>query len=181
MKIDSRPVQWIGAALVLGWAGFIALGLPRIAAAIPNEAATDAGTPVTVGGVTITPSEGWSLPKDVSQILILRKAGTQLTALPPAPATGDAASVIAPLVDPLRQDPNVAWTVGDPQPFTTASGASGAYVVALAPEQFVTNYVVVQDGQAAQVIVTGTDADWTSLGDEILDMVKTVAIAGGGS
>jgi hypothetical protein len=70
LRIDTRPVQWIGAELILGWAGFVALGLPLIADAFPNEAATEAGKPVTVGGVTITPSECWSLPKDESAILL---------------------------------------------------------------------------------------------------------------
>jgi hypothetical protein len=181
VRIDNRPVQWVGAALILGWTGLIALGLPQIAVAIPNEAATEAGKAVTVGGVSITPAAGWSLPKDVSAILVLRKSGTQVTALPPVPVAGDAKSILGPLMDTLRQDPSTTWTIGDPQPFTTTAGASGAYAVALAPKQFMTNFVVVQDGQSAQVIATGPDTDWTALHDEIVDMLATVSITGGGS
>lgn len=181
MTIDGRPAQWIGAALILGWAAFFAMGLPRIAAAFPSETATEAGKPVTVGGVTMTPAEGWTLPKDVQKILVLRKAGAQVTAIPPVPAAGDVGSILNTVLDPMRQDKQTGWQFSQPQSFTTASGASGAYVVAQAPQQFVTNFIVLQDGRSAQILVSGTDGDWTSLHDEILDVVKTVEITGGAS
>ena len=179
MKIDSRPTQWIGAALILGGAAFFALGLPRIAAAFPTETATEAGRALTVGGIAITPSDGWTAPKDAQKILVLRKAGAQITGIPPVLAAGDAKTILTSVVDPMRQDKETAWQFSEPQAFTTASGASGAYVVAQAPQQFLTNFVVVQDGRSTQVIVSGTDADWTSLHDEILDMIKTVEIPAG--
>lgn len=179
MKIDSRPVQWVGVALILGWTGLLALGLPRIAAAIPSEVETEAGKPITVGGIIVTPVEGWNAPADVSSILVLRKAGAQFTAFPPQPAAGDASAILGPVMAPLEADTATGWLIGDPQAFTTDAGAEGAYAVALAPQQFVANYIVVSGGQSAQVTATGTDADWTALDDEILQMVESLVIAEG--
>jgi hypothetical protein len=181
MHIDTRPVQWIGVALIVGWPALLAVGLPRVAAAIPSEVETQAGTPITVGGITITPVEGWSAPADVSSILVLRKQGTQLAAFPPQPATGDATAVLATATAPLAADTTTGWQIGDPQTFTTESGAEGVYAVALAPQQFIATYVVVSDGMSAQVTATGTDADWTALNEEILEMVTSLEISGGGS
>jgi hypothetical protein len=80
---------------------------------------------------------------------------------------------------PLEADTATGWLIGDPQVFTTDAGAEGAYAVALAPQQFVADYIVVSGGQSAQVTATGTDADWTALDDEILQMVESLVIAQG--
>lgn len=179
MRVDARPAQWIGVAMLVGWTALLAVGLPRVAAAIPNEVATEAGTPITVGGVTVTPVEGWNAPADVSGILILRKGGAQFTAFPPQPAAGDAEAVLATAMAPQVADTTTGWQIGDPKAFTTTAGAEGAYAVALAPQQFIADYVVVDGGQSAQVTANGTDADWTALDEEILQMVESLEITGG--
>jgi hypothetical protein len=181
MKIDTRPIQWVGVALILGWTGVVALGLPRVAAAIPRETAVEAGQAVTAGGVSVTSGEGWGAPAEAPGILILRKAGAQFTAFPPQPATGDPAAKLETVVDPIRADTTAAWQIGDPQTFTTAAGAPGAYAVALSPQGFIATFVVVSDGQSTQVTVNGTDTDWTTLHDEIVEMAKSLTIVGGGA
>lgn len=181
MKIDNRPSQWIGALLIVAWMGFLALGVPRIAAAIPNETETVAGQPASLGGVTLTPEAGWTQPADSKAILILRKDGAQITTLPPQPAAGDAASVLKPVLDVQRNDASTSWQISEPQPFTTASGATGAWALALAPQQFVANFAVVENGKSALVLVSGTDTAWSTLKDEILTMVSTLKLEEAGS
>jgi hypothetical protein len=141
----------------------------------------EAGQAVTVGGVSVTPPEGWGAPADAPGILILRKGGAQFTAFPPQPVSGDPATMLATVVDPLRSDTTAAWQIGEPQTFTTAAGAPGAYAVALSPQGFITTFVVVSDGQSTTATVNGTDTDWTTLHDEIVDMAKSLTIVGGGS
>jgi Tfp pilus assembly protein PilW len=181
MKIDNRPTQWIGALLIVAWMGFLALGVPRIAAAIPNETETVAGQPASLGGVTLTPEAGWTQPADSKAILILRKDGAQITTLPAQPAAGDAASVLKPVLDVQRNDASTSWQISEPQPFTTASGATGAWALALAPQQFVANFAVVENGKSALVLVSGTDTAWSTLKDEILTMVSTLKLEEAGS
>jgi len=181
MRIKSGPAQWVGVALILGWSVLLAFGLPRWAAAIPAEQAVEAGQAVSVGGVSLTPVEGWGIAPESTEILILRKQGAQLTALPPRAATGDASAEVATAMAAYADDPSTDWKVSDPAEFTTAAGAPGVYSFALAPQQFIANYVVVIDGQTYQVLVNGTDTDWTTLHDEILDTVSTLEPAGAGA
>ncbi len=161
--------------------GFLALGVPRIAAAIPNETETVAGQPTSLGGVTLTPEAGWVQPADSKAILILRKDGAQITALPPQPAAGDATSVLQPVLDAQRNDASTAWQITDPQAFTTASGATGAWAVALAPQQFVAAFAVVENGRSALVTVNGTDTAWSTLKDEIVTIVSSLELGEAGS
>jgi uncharacterized iron-regulated membrane protein len=181
VTIDNRPSQWIGALLIAAWMGFLALGMPRIAAAIPNETETVAGQPTSLGGVTLTPEAGWVQPADSKAILVLRKDGAQITAFPPQPASGDATAVLEPMLDVQRNDTATAWQITEPQAFTTASGATGAWAVALAPQQFIANFAVVDNGQSALVSVGGTDTAWSTLKDEIVRIVSSLEIAGAGS
>ena len=176
MKIDNRPSQWIGALLIVGWMGALALGLPRIAAAIPNETETVAGQPTTLGGVTLTPEPGWVQPADSKAILILRKHGAQITALPPQSAAGDATSLLQPMLDIQRNDTSTSWQMTEPQPFTTAAGPTGAWAVALAPQQFIATFAVIENGQSALVTASGTDTDWSTLKDEIVEIVSSLKL-----
>ena len=72
MKIDNRPVQWIGVALLVGWTALLVAGLPRVAAAIPAESTVAAGTAISLAGVGITPAEGWGIDKQAATP-VLRK------------------------------------------------------------------------------------------------------------
>lgn len=181
MKLDTRPSQWLGALFIAGWTALLGIALPRAAAAIPSETATVAGQAVTVGGVTLTPVDGWTLSADSKAILVLRKDGAQITAIPPQPAAGDAASLIKPIVDIQRADTTTSWQVSETQPFTTEAGGTGAWAVSLAPAQFAATFAVVDGGQSSLITVTGTDTAWTTLKDEILATLETVTLTGAGS
>jgi hypothetical protein len=183
MKIDTRPSQWVGVALIVGWMALLGVVVPRVGAAIPREAEVAAGTAIAAGGIAITPAAGWGLPKDAPEgILILRKGGAQITGLPPQPAASEDPTVpLKTATDALAIDPSTSWKIGDPTSFETTSGAKGAYAVALAPTQFITNLVIVKDGQSVQIVVSGTDTDWTTLHDEIVEMAKTIEIKEGGA
>lgn len=181
MRLDTRPSQWLGALFIAAWAALLAFGLPRVAAAIPSETATVAGEAVTVGGVTLTPADGWTLSADSKAILVLRKNGAQITALPPQPAAGDASALLKPIVDIQRADANTNWQIGEEQPFTTAGGGTGAWVVALAPSQFAATFAVIEGDRSSLVTVTGTDTAWTTLKDEILRTLGTLELNGAGS
>jgi hypothetical protein len=184
MRVDTRPVQWAGVAVIVAWMAVLGFVLPRVVEAIPREEVVAAGQPVTAGVVTITPATGWARPKDAPEtILILRKGGAQITGFPPAPATSDDPVVtLKTLTDAQLADPAAAWKVGDPTTFQTAAGADGAYAAALKPKEFITQFVIaVGDGRSMQVSASGTDTDWATLHNEIVEMVKTIEIAGGGA
>jgi hypothetical protein len=176
VRLDTRPAQWIGVALLLGWTLFLAEVLPRVAYALPDATATVAGQPLSIGGVSVTPPDGWGQAAGVDTLIVLRKGGAQLIAAPGAAATGDAVSSVQGFIDGLTSDPDADYQIVGPQPFTTVDGLEGSYAVGLLPQEFVLRAYVVDESLAYSLSGDGTDSDWTSLHDEILAMMKSFHI-----
>ena len=176
MRLDTRPSQWIGVVLLLGWTLLLAEVLPRVAYALPSEVATVTGQPVSVAGVSLTPADGWGRASGVDEILILRKGGAQLTAAPGQPVSGDVTPSVQAFLDGLKDDPDSDWHVSEPQAFTTTDGLEGLYAVGLLPQEFVLQADLVEGGTSYTVTATGSDTAWTSLHDEIIQMLETLQV-----
>ena len=180
MRIDTRPIQWVGVAVLIGWTALLAFGLPRVAEALPTGSTVAAGTAVVIGTTGITPSTGWEVDSQ-APLPVLRKDGSQVNVFPAGPATGDAASIIGATLDGLRADTATGWQIGDPQPFTTADGREGLYAVSVTPTQFEIDVVVVKDGTSQAAGAYGSATALTTGQDEILEMLKTMTNEGAGA
>lgn len=175
MTVDTRPRQWVGAALLLGWCAVLAVLLPRWAEASTPSTATEltAGERVSAGGVSLLPPEGWSQSTEVAGLLVLTKQDATLDFFPVGPATGSLDETLAAQADAFKADASTRYDIGDPEAFTTDSGLDGAQLVVLSPGTVNVWYAVSDGPSQATALYSSTDNDWKSLHDEVTEMVKS--------
>ncbi|BDZ43423.1 hypothetical protein GCM10025865_27220 [Paraoerskovia sediminicola] len=174
MRVDARPRQWVGVALLLGTCAVMALVLPRWAAASAPATGTEltAGDAVSVGGVSIVPDEGWT--SESTDFLSVHKQEGALTIFPVTPVAGSPEDQLAASAEAYKADTSTTYDIGTPEEFTTESGLQGYQLVVLSPGEALVSYVFTDGDVQATGTFSSTDRSWKSLHDEVSDMVMTV-------
>ena len=180
MRVDSRVGQWVGVAVIVGWCAVLGLLLPRWADGSAPEAAKElaGGQRVAVGGVSVSPADGWSQSTEVTDSLLLSKQDASISFFPLEPAAGSLEDALTDKKAVFESDKSTTYDIGKPQEFSTDSGLKAVQLVVLAPGSANVLYAFSDGKQTVTALMASTDVSWQSLHDEITTMMKSVRFTG---
>jgi hypothetical protein len=165
----SRPstvAQVVAAVVAVVVAVLLAFGLPRLAdSSAPEDVAVAGGEPVTAGGVSVTPPEGWALAGG-TDLLVLNKEDAKFFLLPPTPSTQSPEDAVL-AAEAGYTGGSVQSTIGEVQTFTTSGGLEAASVTITQPDLVTTLYAFSDGRSLATGNAAVTPSSWPAFQDEI--------------
>lgn len=187
MKVNTRPGQWIGIAVVLLVTGFFGFVVPRLAPSVVTEnvqvTEVAAGTRVSEGIVSVVPGEGWSQSTEVPGLLLLKRPEAVMLFAAPEPADGrsvtDVVTKNAEVFTSMDADPS--RTIGEAEPFTTSSGLDGATL--LVQDTATASFLgAVTDGTTMVTVSLNSDPSaWTEVSKDIDAVMSSIEIGAAGT
>jgi hypothetical protein len=173
----SRPstvAQVVAAVVAVVVAVLLAFGLPRLAdSSAPEDVAVAGGEPVTAGGVTVTPPQGWALAGG-TDLMVLNQGDAKFFVLPPTPSTQAPADAVLE-AEAGYTDATVHSTIGEVQTFTTSGGLDAASVTITQPDLVTTLYAFSDGTSLATGNAAVTPSSWPAFQDEIDAIAATAA------
>jgi hypothetical protein len=173
----SRPstvAQIVAAGVAVAVAVVLAFGLPRLAdSSAPEDVAVAGGEPVTAGGVTVTPPEGWALAGG-TDLLVLNKEDAKFFLLPPTPSTQSPEDAVL-AAEAGYTGGSVRSTIGEVQTFTTTGGLEAASVI-VTQADLITILYAFSDGQSLAI---GNAAFTPNSSPTVQDEIDAIAASAG--
>lgn len=190
--VQSQPVAlpgsrrpyvnpWLGALFVLVLSCLYAFALPALSNAVTGVGRLAAGEPFqVVEGLEITPLDGWRVESSGERLTTLTKGGASLVFAPVGPRR-DIHDEIEIATAAFDSDPNADWDVAPAREFSTDAGDRAWAIEASSPSTSQVNWFVVHGGSEANIVGTSPDSVWSTVSDEMDQIVRSVVFTDTGT